>query len=139
MTDHLTVASNGSVGHSLLQEDGEEKQTDGDDGIGGGDTSSSNNTMAERFKEMSNRERNISEGDVSIVGLKRRVGFVSGTALIVGTMIGSGIFVSPKGVLQRSGSVGLSLIVWVGSGLISLLGKEGYSSFSEMTEVYEHF
>lgn len=112
------VASNGSVGRSLLQEDGEEKQTDG-----ACDTLSSSNTMTERFKEMSRNDRNISEGDVSIVGLKRRVGFVSGTALIVGTMIGSGIFVSPKGVLQRSGSVGLSLIVWIGSGLISLLGK----------------
>ncbi len=32
--------------------------------------------------------RNISEGNISIVGLKRRVGLISGTALIVGTMIG---------------------------------------------------
>ena len=117
-----SVASNGSVGHSLLQEDGEEKQVDRGNGGVGGD-SNRGNSIAERFKQLSSSERNISEGDVSIVGLKRRVGFVSGTALIVGTMIGSGIFVSPKGVLQRSGSVGLSLIVWIGSGLISLLGK----------------
>ena len=33
-------------------------------------------------------KRNISEGNISIVGLKRRVGLISGTALIVGTMIG---------------------------------------------------
>jgi len=34
-------------------------------------------------------DRNISEGNISIVGLKRRVGLISGTALIVGTMIGN--------------------------------------------------
>lgn len=37
---------------------------------------------------LANNIRNFSEGDISIVGLKRRVGFISGTALIVGTMIG---------------------------------------------------
>lgn len=36
--------------------------------------------------------------------------------------LGSGIFVSPKGVLRQTQSVGLCLIVWVGCGLISLLG-----------------
>nr|CAD7591705.1 unnamed protein product [Timema genevievae] len=53
--------------------------------------------------------------------LKRRVGLFSGVALIVGTMIGSGIFVSPSGLLIRTGSVGLSFIIWIACGLLSLL------------------
>ena len=40
---------------------------------------------------------------------------------------GSGIFISPKGVLTETGSVGLSLIVWVGSGILSLFGEVTFS------------
>ena len=75
---------------------------------------------------------------------------MSGIALIVGTMIGkscfinsslimvlrsnictdlllhisgSGIFVSPTGLLERTGSIHISLVVWGLCGVISMLGK----------------
>lgn len=66
------------------------------------------------------------------VQMERGVGLTSAVALIVGTMIGSGIFVSPKGVIQRSGSVALSLIVWAGCGLLSLFGALSYAELGTM-------
>ena len=51
------------------------------------------------------------------------MGLMSGIALIVGSMIGSGIFVSPKGVLVNTESVGMSLVIWTACGLLATLGK----------------
>lgn len=42
--------------------------------------------------------------------------------VILGVMIGSGIFVSPQAALMYSGSVGACLMVWTACGFISLLG-----------------
>lgn len=39
------------------------------------------------------------------VVLKKRLTLVNGIGIIVGTIIGSGIFLTPKGVLQNTGSV----------------------------------
>lgn len=58
----------------------------------------------------------------SAVKLKRELGLFSAVNLILGVMIGSGIFVSPSSALEHSGSVGLCLIIWTVSGIISLLG-----------------
>ena len=46
-------------------------------------------------------ERDSDDG----VQLKRRITLFNGVAIIVGSIVGSGIFVTPKGVLESSGSV----------------------------------
>uniref|UniRef100_A0A1A9UUZ9 b(0,+)-type amino acid transporter 1 n=1 Tax=Glossina austeni TaxID=7395 RepID=A0A1A9UUZ9_GLOAU len=76
-------------------------------------------------------ERNGSATNDAI-HLQRRVGLFSGVALIVGTMIGSGIFVSPSGLLVRTGSVGVSFIIWLACGLLSLLGALAYAELGTM-------
>lgn len=67
--------------------------------------------------------KGVNDDRLEPVRLKRTVGLLNGFSIIVGIIVGSGIFVSPKGVLIDSGSVGVSLIVWFLCGLLALFGS----------------
>ncbi|KPP78373.1 large neutral amino acids transporter small subunit 2-like, partial [Scleropages formosus] len=61
------------------------------------------------------------------VALKKDIGLMSACGIIVGNIIGSGIFVSPKGVLENASSVGMALVVWIVTGIITAVGALCYA------------
>jgi hypothetical protein len=63
---------------------------------------------------------------------------LSGICLIVGTMIGSGIFISPKAVLLETGAVGPCLCVWAACGVLATLGEETHTQATLGEETHTH-
>ncbi|KAB5562085.1 hypothetical protein PHYPO_G00013940 [Pangasianodon hypophthalmus] len=59
--------------------------------------------------------------------LKSEVGLMVGLSFIAGSMIGSGIFMSPQTVLRNIGSPGASLVIWAAGGVLSMLGSLSYA------------
>ncbi|XP_042677635.1 B(0,+)-type amino acid transporter 1 isoform X1 [Centrocercus urophasianus] len=76
-------------------------------------------------KEQDNRTedgQSIQSQEPQAMNLKKEVGLISGICMIVGTIIGSGIFVSPKSVLANVGAVGPCLTIWAVCGVLATLG-----------------
>jgi len=76
-----------------------------------------------------NEEENEDSDDPkgSTVKLRREVDLIGAIFVIIGSQIGSGIFVSPKGVLELTGSAGFSLISWMLAGLVATIGALCYA------------
>src|SRR5258706_1691672 len=62
----------------------------------------------------------------------RAISRLDATALVVGSMIGSGIYIVSADILRQVHSPGVVVFVWVLSGGVSLLGALAYGELAAM-------
>lgn len=63
---------------------------------------------------------------------KRELGLLDGTMLVVGSMIGSGIFIVSSDMIRNVGSAGMLIAMWVITGLITVIAAVSYGELSAM-------
>jgi APA family basic amino acid/polyamine antiporter len=70
--------------------------------------------------------------DRSSSGLPRVLGAGEAVAIVIGTVIGSGIFLIPSEMMRDTGSSLLVYLAWIVGGLLSLFGAMTYAELSTM-------
>lgn len=65
-------------------------------------------------------------------GLARALGVVEAASIVVGTVIGTGIFLKPRAIAELLDSPALILGVWVVGGIVSFLGALSYAELGAM-------
>jgi len=63
---------------------------------------------------------------------KQELGLLDGTMLVVGSMIGSGIFIVSADIARQVGSAAWLMIIWLISGLITMIAAVSYGELSAM-------
>jgi APA family basic amino acid/polyamine antiporter len=71
-------------------------------------------------------------GDDDASGLRRGLGLPSAVSIVVGTVIGTGIFLKTALMAQLLGSAAWVLAAWVAAGLLSLAGTLTYAELAAM-------
>jgi len=64
--------------------------------------------------------------------LKKRVKLFDGISIVAGAMIGSGIFITSADVARSVGSPGWMMVVWLISGIITVIGALCYGELASM-------
>ncbi|KAF8137080.1 APC amino acid permease [Boletus edulis] len=84
-------------------------------------------TSAEHGEDVENANTGSFTDDVP--DNKRQLGLLSAASLIFNRMIGTGVFAAPSIILNSSGSVGMTFVMWILGALVSAAGTAVYVEF----------
>lgn len=84
------------------------------------------------YEEVPQKEKKIEQMAEEVIELKPTLGLIQGCTIIIGSIIGSGIFIAPGGVLIGTGSINLALCIWLSSGVFSMIGAYCYAELGCM-------
>jgi APA family basic amino acid/polyamine antiporter len=85
---------------------------------------------------MTETSQSVSVGNASSdQGFVRAIGLFDGTMIVVGSMIGSGIFIVAAGISRQTGSPGGLLFTWILTGLLTISAA---LSFGELAALFPH-
>ena len=65
-------------------------------------------------------------------GFVRAIGLFDGTMIVVGSMIGSGIFIVAADISRQTGSAGGLLLTWILTGLLTISAALSYGELAAM-------
>ena len=72
------------------------------------------------------------DGQETNTGFIRGLGLLDSTMIVAGSMIGSGIFIVSGGISKQVGAPGWLLVVWIVTGLLTLMAALSYGELAAM-------
>ncbi|HZC66421.1 MAG TPA: amino acid permease, partial [Candidatus Dormibacteraeota bacterium] len=74
----------------------------------------------------------IAPSQPSEKGFVRAIGLFDGTMIVVGSMIGSGIFIVAADITRQTGSAGGLLLTWILTGLLTITAALSFGELAGM-------
>ncbi len=78
------------------------------------------------------KTQSANDDDLEASGFVRGLGLVDSTMIVAGSMIGSGIFIVSADIARQVGSPGWLLVVWLVTGLLTLMAALSYGELAAM-------
>ena len=74
----------------------------------------------------------LEDEDEKKIELKKTISLFDAVLLIIGSIIGTGIFISPVGVIRHTGTVPAAICVWIICGILSVMGSLCYAELGTL-------